>query len=91
VDYEEDPEDSEEEDDCMTEERDPIYEPSVARQRHLERQQQRRRQHMVLPPSRQCRELRRNCATSKTFSPPRWSFIDKAPPCNRPHSAPLCC
>eukprot|EP00007_Cunea_sp_BSH-02190019_P009566 CAMPEP_0174239632 /NCGR_PEP_ID=MMETSP0417-20130205/15494_1 /TAXON_ID=242541 /ORGANISM="Mayorella sp, Strain BSH-02190019" /LENGTH=57 /DNA_ID=CAMNT_0015318593 /DNA_START=140 /DNA_END=310 /DNA_ORIENTATION=+ len=42
-------EDEAEEDDCMAEERDPVYEPSVARQRHLEREQQRRRQHMVLP------------------------------------------
>jgi hypothetical protein len=50
-------EEEDEEDDCMADKRDPIYEPSVARQRHLERQQQRRRQHMVLPPSRQCREL----------------------------------
>jgi hypothetical protein len=55
---EEEGEAEEEEDDCMAEERDPIYEPSVARQHHLARQAQRRRQHMVLPPSRQCRELR---------------------------------
>jgi hypothetical protein len=60
-------EDSEEEDDCMAEERDPIYEPSVAHQRHLERQAQRRRQHMVLPPSRQCRELRQQLRDLQDF------------------------
>jgi hypothetical protein len=63
----EEEEDEEKEDDCMAEERDPIYEPSVARQRHLERQQQRRRQHMVLPPSRQCRELRQQLRDIQDF------------------------
>jgi hypothetical protein len=49
----------------MAEERDPIYEPSVAR--HLERQAQRRRQQMVLPPSRQCRELRQQLRDLQDF------------------------
>jgi hypothetical protein len=51
----------------MAEERDPIYEPCVVRQRHLERQQQRRHQHMVLPPSRQCRELRQQLRDLQDF------------------------
>jgi hypothetical protein len=65
------PESEEEEadssDDCMAEERDPIYEPSVARQLHLERQAQRRRQHMVLPPFCQCRELRQQLRDLQDF------------------------
>jgi hypothetical protein len=70
-------------DDCMAEERDSIYEPSVARQRHLERQPQRRRQHMVLPPSRQCRELRR----SATARPPRLSHLPAGPSSTRRRSS----
>jgi hypothetical protein len=66
VDCEEEADEADSSDDCMAEERDPIYEPSVARQRHLERQQQRRRQHMVLPPSRRCRELRANANCSRS-------------------------
>jgi hypothetical protein len=59
VDSSEEEEDSS--DDYMAEERGPVYESSVARQRHLQRQVQRRRQPMVLPPSpRELRQLLHN-------------------------------